>query len=362
MIRALKVGGFDVLGSKDNDKTSSSSDSGSERRPTGNIFSKFMGGIKSIFGKTDESDKTTKTQNKVKAVKPASHPDTGSGYTIAGTKDQSGRPLVFSQPAAQMFAAAMKDSGIDLGSFVASSGRSKAKNTEEGGHPGSHHLYGEAVDINGEGYQWLKANGKRFGWQYVYNHNPDSAHFKYVGAKAGTTPILSEPGKDYAGGNSLHGHIGEGGREGGREGTSKGIADADLTSKKNGKGNLFDLFGNQGSAAGKNKSPFPGGDRSAQFQQARQQTRLENQTKERNNARRQVAERSQEMIKEVMAAVAQQNGVNSQAIQAAHQALAAVAGQTGGNQPQLIPSSSGGVGSIASTLQSGWNNLRGLVR
>ena len=49
-------------------------------------------------------------------------------------------------------------------------------------------------------------------------------------------------------------------------------------------------------------------------------------------------------------------------VQAAHQALAAVAGQTGGGQPQLIPSSSGGVGSIASTLQSGWNNLRGLVR
>ena len=28
------------------------------------------------------------------------------------------------------------------------------------------------------------------------------------------TPILSEPGKEYAGGNSLHGHIGEGAREG----------------------------------------------------------------------------------------------------------------------------------------------------
>ena len=288
-------------------------------------------------------------------------PDTGSGYTVAGTRDQSGRPLVFSQPAAQMFAAAMKDSGIDLGSFVASSGRSKSKNKEIGGDPNSHHLYGEALDINGEGYQWLKANGKRYGWQYVYNHNPDSAHFKYIGAKAGTTPILSEPGKEYAGGNSLHGHIGEGAREGGRIDGGKGISDADLTSKKNGMGNLFDLFGNQERGGGKNKA-IPGSERSAQFQQARQQTRLENQTKERNNARRQIAERSQEMIKEIMAAVAQQNGVNSQAIQAAHQALAAVAGQTGAGNPTLIPSSSGGVGSIASTLQSGWNNMRGLVR
>ena len=162
----------------------------------------------------------------------------------------------------------------------------------------------------------VEANGKRYGWQYVYNHNPDSAHFKYVGAKAGTTPILSEAGKEYAGGNSLHGHIGEGAREGGRRDGGKGIADADLTSKKNGKGSLFDLFGNQERGGGKNKA-ISGSDRSAQFQQARQQTRLENQTKERNNARRQVAERSQEMIKEVMAAVAQQNGVNSQAIQAA---------------------------------------------
>ena len=64
-----------------------------------------------------------------------------------------------------------------------------------------------------------------------------------------------------------------------------------------------------------------------------------------------------------MAAVAQQNGVNSQAIQAANTALAAVAGQQGGgSQPQLIPSSSGGAGSIASTLQSTLNPLRGLLR
>ncbi len=160
----------------------------------------------------------------------------------------------------------------------------------------------------------------------------------------------------------LHGHIGEGAREGGRRDGGKGIADADLTSKKNGKGSIFDLFGNQERGGGKNKA-ISGSDRSAQFQQARQQTRLENQTKERNNARRQVAERSQEMIKEVMAAVAQQNGVNSQAIQAAHQAIASVAGQSQAGNPTVISGGGGSsAGSIASTLQSGWNNLRGLVR
>ncbi len=361
MIRALKVGGFDVLALKDKQALTSSNSGG--QRKTGNIFSNFMGGVKSFFGfgdKSESNNKKTKTQNKVKAVKPASHPDTGSGFTVAGTRDQSGRPLVFSEPAAQQFAAAMKDSGIDLASFVASSGRSKAKNTSIKGDPNSHHLYGEALDINGEGYQWLKANGKRYGWQYVYNHNPDSAHFKYIGAKAGTTPILSEPGKDYAGGNSLQGHIGEGDREGSRGDKNKDNKQ-DKVAKKKGK-SMLDMFGKASSSKGMTIGGQRGGVPASQFQEKREKQKLANQTKERNQARQQVTEKSQEMIKEVMAAVAQQNGVNSQAIQAAQQALASVAGQTGAGNPTMIPSSSSGIGSIASTLQSGWNNLRGLVR
>ena len=365
MVRALKVGGFDINNLKD--QSFESSNSGSGQRKSGNIFSNFMGGVKSFFGfgaQTDKSNKKTKTQNKVKAIKPASHPDTGSGFTVAGTRDQSGRPLVFSQPAAQMFAAAMKDSGIDLGSYVASSGRSKSKNDEIGGDPNSHHLYGEALDINGEGYQWMKANGKRFGWQYVYNHNPDSAHFKYVGAKSGTTPILSEAGKEYAGGNSLEGHIGEGSREGSHgDGAKKKQEELSPKVKK-----MAEMFGKSSSSAGMRIGGGRGASGSApasQFQQTRQQKKLEQQTKSRNDARRQVSERSQEMIKEVMAAVAQQNGVNSQAIQAAQQALAQVASASrGGGQPQLISTGGGGsnTGSIASILQSNLNPLRGLLR
>ena len=365
MVRALKVGGFDINNLKD--QSFESSNSGSGQRKSGNIFSNFMGGVKSFFGfgaQTDKSNKKTKTQNKVKAIKPASHPDTGSGFTVAGTRDQSGRPLVFSQPAAQMFAAAMRDSGIDLGSYVASSGRSKSKNDEIGGDPNSHHLYGEALDINGKGYQWLKANGKRFGWQYVYNHNPDSAHFKYVGAKSGTTPILSEAGKEYAGGNSLEGHIGEGSREGSHgDGAKKKQEELSPKVKK-----MAEMFGKSSSSAGMRIGGGRGASGSApasQFQQTRQQKKLEQQTKSRNDARRQVTERSQEMIKEVMAAVAQQNGVNSQAIQAAQQALAQVASaSSGGGQPQMISSGGGGSnsGSIASILQSTLNPLRGLLR
>ena len=364
MVRALKVGGFNALALKDKDALSTSRE-GKQRKP-GNIFSNLMGGVKSFFGfgdKSESNNKKTKTQNKVKAVKPASHPDTGSGYTIAGTRDQSGRPLVFSQPAAQQFAAAMKDSGIDLASFVASSGRSKAKNTKEGGHPESHHLYGEAVDINGEGYQWLKANGKRFGWQYVYNHNPDSAHFKYVGAKSGTTPILSEAGKEYAGGNSLEGHIGEGSREGSHgEDAKKKQEELSPKVKK-----MAEMFGKSSSSAGMRIGGGRGASGAAppsQFQQARKEKKLEQQTKNRNDARRQVTERSQEMIKEVMAAVAQQNGVNSQAIQAAQQAISSIAGaSSGGGTPQMISTSGGGsVSTIANALQSTLNPLRGLLR
>ena len=361
MIRALKVGGFDVSALKDKTPMSSSN-SGSGTR-SGNIFSNFMGGVKSFFGfgdKSESNDKTTKTQNKVKAVKPASHPETGSGFTVAGTRDQNGRPLVFSEPAAQMFAAAMKDSGIDLASYVASSGRSKAKNDAIGGDPNSHHLYGEALDINGKGYQWLKANGRRFGWQYVYNHNPDSAHFKYVGAKAGTTPILSEAGKKYAGGNSLEGHVGEGSREGSRdEKKDKKQLSPEVLALAKSMGKASSSAG-MGLSGGRGKTAVSP---ASQFQETRQKKRLAQQTQERNSARKQVTEKSQEMIREVMAAVAQQNGVNSQAIQQAQQALAQVASQTSGGSPQMISSGGGGsVSSIASTLQSTLNPLRGLLR
>ena len=145
-------------------------------------------------GRTGTGSVTVQKFTGAANVVGADHPETGSGYGVAGQIDQNGRPLVFSQPAASAFAGAIKESGMNLGSYVASSGRSEEKNAAIGGHPNSHHMYGEALDMNGEGYEWMRENGHKFGWRYVYNHGPGSAHFKYVGPGAGTTPKLAPPG------------------------------------------------------------------------------------------------------------------------------------------------------------------------
>tara|TARA_B100001113_G_scaffold37331_1_gene26528 strand:- start:1868 stop:4483 length:2616 start_codon:yes stop_codon:yes gene_type:complete len=364
IVKALKVGGFDVKRMASSPLSSSQNSGGSRPQGGGNFFTNNFRRLKNFLGFGDDSQEkptTSSSRNASGTIKPASHPETGSGFTIEGTRDQSNRPIVLSEPAAEQFAAAIKASGMDLASYVASSGRSRAKNSSIGGHPESHHLFGEALDINGEGYQWLKANGRRFGWEYVYNHNAGSAHFKYVGPKAGSTPILAAPGDNAAGGNSLHGHVGEGSREGSRDtGRSKVMSPEAKT--------LFDeLFKTPSSAEGMRigSGRGPAGTAPAsQFQQARQQRQLQEQTKTRDNARKQLIERSQEMIREVMAAVAQQNGVNTQAIQSAQQALAVVAGQANSGGSQFLNTGSGGTSSttIASSLQSVLNPLRGIIR
>jgi hypothetical protein len=150
---------------------------------------------KETANKDDGRESSSETVNGSAKVVPASHPETGSGYTVQGQVDQNGRPVVFSNPAAQQFAKAVEDSGMNLGQYVASSGRSEAKNASlKGADPNSHHMYGEALDMNGAGYEWMKENGSKYGWRYVYNHGPGSAHFKYVGPGAGSTPKLSSPG------------------------------------------------------------------------------------------------------------------------------------------------------------------------
>ena len=349
MVRALKVGGFDPTNMKSSPLTSSNNSSGTRPQPKGNFFTNNFNRLKNFLGFGDDSqEKPDKNSNSSsKSIKPASHPETGSGFTISGTKDQNNRPLVFSEPAAEQFAAAMKASGMDLASFVASSGRSQEKNDAIGGHPESHHLYGEAVDINGKGYEWLKANGRQYGWQYVYNHNPNSAHFKYVGPKAGSTPILAAPNSKYAGGNSLNGHVGEGSREGSR---------AEEEAKKKERSAFAKAFaGNftpsssrsieERMGMGQPGTMYQGG--ASNFRKTKEERALMEQTKKRNAARADINDRSQSMIQSVMAAVETSNSGNRMAIAQAQQAVMQMmaASQASG---QTV-SAGGGGGAVAKT-------------
>ena len=138
---------------------------------------------------------STATSTVTGKVIPASHKDTGAGWGISGQTDKYGRPLVFSQPAAEAFLNMMRDSkGKVKGSDVASSGRSKKKNSAVGGHPNSVHMYGEGLDISGSSLTWLKSNSSRYGWKLGYQHGVGSGHFDYKGAGARKTPILGAPG------------------------------------------------------------------------------------------------------------------------------------------------------------------------
>lgn len=133
--------------------------------------------------------------------------DTGPGYTINGTTDQQGRPVVFSQAAANAFAQMMSASGGKVrGSDVASSKRSPAKNKAVGGATGSKHMYGVAMDIHGSSGTWIRQNGAKYGW--VANDYPGShgGHFEFKGAgispgdsknqgnQDGTKPDTAGPG------------------------------------------------------------------------------------------------------------------------------------------------------------------------
>lgn len=122
-----------------------------------------------------------------------SHPDTGSGYSVKGLKDQQGRPAVFSKGAAEAFAKMMKDSrGSVKGSDIASSKRSRSKNSAVGGARNSNHLYGNALDIHGASQTWMRKNGARYGWHVHDYAGSHGGHFNYKGA-----------GSDQSGGDAL---------------------------------------------------------------------------------------------------------------------------------------------------------------
>jgi hypothetical protein len=114
------------------------------------------------------------------------HPETGSGYTIPGAKDASGRPPVFSRGGANAFEAMIRDSGgIVKASDIASSKRSDSKNRAVGGVVGSQHLGGNAMDIHGASNDWIRKNGARYGWHINDYKGSHGGHFEFRGGGSG---------------------------------------------------------------------------------------------------------------------------------------------------------------------------------
>jgi muramidase (phage lysozyme) len=162
-------------------------------------------GIKQTEMATDFNSNSGELRNRSsgtdKNVQSISHPDTGSGYTIAGVKDEQGRPAVFSQKAADAFGRMMSDSkGVVKGSDIASSQRSPKKNKDVEGAPNSNHLYGNALDIHRSSQTWMRANGKKYGWNINDYRGSHGGHFDFKGYKEGgpvnkTDYALTHPGE-----------------------------------------------------------------------------------------------------------------------------------------------------------------------
>jgi hypothetical protein len=117
------------------------------------------------------------------AIVPASHPDSGNGFTIPNARDASGRPPIFSQGGAKAFSRMMADSGgVVKASDIASSQRSEAKNRNVGGAIASQHLSGNAMDIQGASAEWMKKNGPKYGWHLHEYDGSHGGHFEYRGS------------------------------------------------------------------------------------------------------------------------------------------------------------------------------------
>ena len=137
-------------------------------------------------------------------VVEVNHPDTGSGWGIAGAKDSNGRPVVFSKEAAEAFAQMMKDSGgLVKPSDVTSSKRTVAYQEQmrkRGYKPAANslHLKGVALDIHGASQGWIKQHGHKYGWQLNEYKGSHGGHFDYRGPG---TALPAEKGSAVTGPN-----------------------------------------------------------------------------------------------------------------------------------------------------------------
>ena len=287
-------------------------------------------------GEVNEMSKDTKVAlasnlTSLKVI-PASHSDTATGWGISGVTDKFGRPIVLSQPAAGAFLRMMVDSkGQVNASDVASSGRSIKKNASVGGHENSVHLYGEGLDLSGASHKWMLKNGIKYGWKYKYSHGPGSGHYDYVGVGSGSTPILSpfggksfsvaKPGRDPGGvspsvttsGSSDFLKVLDG------INFSKGMEMFGRFAPMERNQGLMDAFGSMMGGEGATLSkPFFTRRSSNNYEE---QARIRRVTEQRNQARREINNKTNEIVQMALAAVESSNGSNRQFISIAEQGI-----------------------------------------
>lgn len=150
-------------------------------------------------GASEKTEDAKPSTTSAAGVVQVNHPETGSGWGIAGAKDKQGRPVAFSKEGADAFAKMMQDSGgIVKPSDVASSKRSVAKNAAVDGAKNSPHLRGIAMDIHGTSNQWIRQNGHKYGWKPHDYSGTHGGHFVFGGA--GMTP---DPGGESSIGQAI---------------------------------------------------------------------------------------------------------------------------------------------------------------
>ena len=320
-------------------------------------------------------------------VIPTSHQETGAGWGIRGVTDKYGRPIVLSQPAAMAFAKMMQVSkGQVKGSDIASSGRTRRKNTSVGGDPNSVHLYGEGLDISGSSEKWMKSNASRYGWNFGYNHGPGSGHYDYEGKGSRVTPILAPPGgksfvydkaavtdtgasataKQNTGSGNIFTNLLKASLAGQGQSNRDPSSLFNQSAMDTGFGSLFDVdspltSGINYSSAFKNPFSSTSAQRAESIQE---QARIRKVTEQRNQARREINAKTSEVVQMALAAVEAQNGSNRQFIQTAESAIRNLLGaQAGGGTFANVGGTTGTVLRTAVAVLNSFNNpLRGIFQ